>query len=91
MVNEYLEHHRNSSDKSDEWQHGHEDFLSALLKENTEEAERITCEQLESGKSLILNAAMTSSDLEEVNIVPKLPTKGPSHDVLNPNYCSTES
>ncbi len=58
------------SDKSDEWKHGHEDILSALVNGEADEAERITREQLESGLRLVLNAAMTSPDLAQVNIVP---------------------
>jgi len=58
------------SDKSDEWKHGHEDILSALIKGDADQAERITREQLESGLRLVLNAAMTSPDLARTNIVP---------------------
>jgi DNA-binding GntR family transcriptional regulator len=58
------------SDKSDEWKHGHEDILSALVSGDAKEAVRITREQLESGLNLVLKAAMTSPDVSQVNIVP---------------------
>lgn len=58
------------SDKSDEWKHGHEDVLSALVRGDADEAERITGLHLESGKELVLRAVMGSPDLAGVNLVP---------------------
>ena len=58
------------SNKSDEWKHGHEDVLSALVRGDGAEAERITLEHLESGRRLVLDAAISSPDLTRVNLVP---------------------
>jgi DNA-binding GntR family transcriptional regulator len=56
--------------KSDEWKHGHGDLLSALMTGDSEAAMKITRDHLISTKQSVIDAALESPSLTDINLTP---------------------